>query len=152
MSEMSPEENSSLVAAMFKLVQKALPDLEELPQTEAEIQALTGADLGEAYEMCDKLCQLLATVVEESRHAPPAEKIRYAVEGFADVHADAVRDTGGHRTYSADFRDFVLEMMGPGEPGEGMSCTEMARATGVPQETLQDWIRQQTSLGASSMD
>lgn len=134
---------------MFMLVQKALPDLDELPQTEAEILAITGADQAEAYEMRDQLFQLLATVVEESRQAPPAERIYRAVNGFAAYHPDAVCDTGGHRTYSDDFRDFVLEMMGPGEPGEGMSCAEMALAAGVPQDILEDWIRSQTSPNAS---
>lgn len=149
MFEMSPEESSSLAAAMCMLVEEAELDLSGL-QTEAEILAVTGVDQSEAHEMRDQLLGLLATVVEESRQAPPAEKIYHAVRGFAGHHRDAICDTGGHRTYSDDFRDFVLEMMGPGEPGEGMSPAEMALATGiVPQETLEGWLRSQSGLGTS---
>jgi hypothetical protein len=148
MFEISPEESSSLAAAMCMLAQEAELDSSGLPQTEAEILAVMGVDQGETNEMRDQLLALMAAVVEESRQAPPAERIHHAVRGFAGHHRDAISDTGGHRTYSDDFRDFVLEMMGPGEPGEGMSPAEMASATGVvPLEILEDWLRSQAGRG-----
>jgi len=52
----------------------------------------------------------------------------------------AAAGPGGVRTfYSQGFREFVVTLIGPGGPGEGMTLPQAEYATGVSQRTLTAW-------------
>lgn len=133
----NPQVSPALGAALLLLCQQLVPDLNA---DEAEILAFTGATKDEALEMGHKLRELLSTVERESREASATERVTRAVRGYLWVHPDAVCDVDGCRTYTDDFRDYILCMRDPGEVGETLSIGEVALASGIPLNTIEGWM------------
>jgi hypothetical protein len=63
-------------------------------------------------------------------------------------HADAT--SGGpveQRSYSEDFRHFVVGLTAPGQPGETLSLIDLVYATGIPRATLKEWLQVPGAVG-----
>jgi hydrogenase maturation factor len=93
------------------------------------------------YDRLQEAMPALIEMAEQLERDPPAVRIRRAVAGFTKDHPDAIRDADGNRVYSGDFRDFVVAMRDPGEPGESLASEEIALASGVPLELYEEWVR-----------
>jgi hypothetical protein len=62
------------------------------------------------------------------------------VRDFAMEHPGAVTPLGrGRHSWSPEFRQYVLQLLGPTGPGAGMTLDEASRATGIPISTLVSW-------------
>jgi hypothetical protein len=72
---------------------------------------------------------------------PGTEAVLFAVRDYIMGHPCCVRSAPGRRrkTYTPDFRAFVLGLLGPGGPGHGMTGAQAECTTGVPANTLAHW-------------
>ena len=151
--EKSFQPPASVVAGLLLLLRDFLPDWEGLPKTSPEILKLAGAGQTQPYAMRERLRELLPTVVRSpgrpsSRLAEPCEqceqcpmmKIPVAIRDYLMAHPGSVDGKGERRTYSDDFRRFVVGLTGPGQIAEGMSDHGLADLVGVSRTTLYDWM------------
>ena len=154
--EKSFQPPASVVAGLLLLLREFLPDWDGLPKTSPEILKLAGAGQTQPYAMRERLRELLPTVVRSpgrpsSRPAEPYEqcdqcpmmKIPVAIRDYVMAHPGSVDGKGERRTYSDDFRRFVVGLTGPGQIAEGMSDRGLADLVGVPLTTLYDWMHPQ---------
>lgn len=108
----------------------------EWPKDKAAAAALVAA----ARQIGAELNALLPTVRDEAQWQSATVACLRAVIDYEDAHADARHYVGSRRSYSDDFRRFVLGLVGPGQPGEGMSIAALAYATDVPADVLTEWL------------
>lgn len=141
-----PQLTPSLHAALLLLARDHLPG--DAPRTVEGIMALTGAGKSQAYELRNRLRELLPTVLSAPGrpfNAPPEPKAReavlVAVRDYLIAHPGSVFGAGVRKVYSDGFRRFVLGLQAPGQPGERLSEAELADAVGIPFGTLKDWLR-----------
>lgn len=125
-----------------------LPDWDGWPRTAAETLALAGAGKSQSYELLGRLRDTLPSLLGTPGRptSPPADPnvegaVLHAVCDYLMAHPGAAYGTGERRTYTDDFRRFVVGLTAPGQPGEGGSGAELAHAAGVPLGTLKDWLR-----------
>ena len=160
MSENPFRATASLIAAFLLLLREFLPGWGGLPRTVAETLALTGAGKSQAYAMRDRLREMLPTLIgtpgrpasqpthscDECSHCGncsqcPMMNVLMAVRNYIVANPGSACGPGERCVYSDDFRRFVVGLVAPGRPGEGMSTAHLASATGVPLGTLKDWFR-----------
>ena len=132
-----------VIGALTRMVHELFPNLEKFPETEEEVLALSGADREEAREYLGRLRELLPTIAEEPQRPPPTPLIQVVqtVTEFLMTHPGSACQKGGRFKATGMFRRFILGLTAPGQPGEGMSAAELAYATGVPLEMLENWLR-----------
>ena len=133
-----------LLPALLLKIHEMYPELERPPDTEEEILALAGCSREEAYEMRDRLLELLPTLLEEPRVQDPELAVMDAVFNFVVAHPGAVQGPPESRTYSDEYRRFVVGLIEPGGPGEGLSTARLASLSVVPLATLEEWLRAST--------
>jgi len=146
------------VAALLLLAQDLIPECPEWPRTAAAALALTGAGKSQAYEMLGRLRSLLPSLLgSPGRPAtpPPVQDLTtlvvvVAVRDYLQAHPGAACGRGERTAYTDAFRRFVVGLAGPGQPGETLSMTDLAFATGVPVGTLKDWLRQPHPAGLAA--
>jgi hypothetical protein len=115
----------------------------------ADVVRALGVSRSRAYELADRLAKL-ATTLTQPRGRPPNPEVEPPSDVMFQVAA-LVRDylaehpgamsTGQRHTYTVGFRHFVLDLVAP----DGLACElgleRTAMATGVPADTLKDWLR-----------
>jgi hypothetical protein len=117
---------------------------------------VAGASRSQTYAMLARLRDLVPTLVGSpgrpvSQPARPDQRMRVlvALRDYLMAHPGAVSGTD-RRTYTDDFRHFVVDLVKPGEPGEGLSVEQLAWACAVPLGTLKDWMRSTEPQAAPS--
>lgn len=117
--------------------------------SKADVVRALGVSRSRAYELADRLAEL-ATTLTQPRGRPPNPEVEPPSDVMFQVAA-LVRDylaehpgamsTGQRHTYTVGFRHFVLDLVAP----DGLACElgleRTAMATGVPADTLKDWLR-----------
>lgn len=148
MGENASQPTPSVVAALLLLARELLPGCTEWPRTVADALRLSGAGKSQAYEVLGRLRHLLPTLLGSAGRpaSPPLdentiEEVLMAVRDYLFGHPGAICGTGERRTYSDDFRRFVVGLADPGQPAEGKSTAALAFASGVPLGTLREWLR-----------
>jgi len=137
----SSSRKSTRRADLFSVPCGPLTDeLIEWPEDEAEAAALTAM----CKKIGDQYRAVRAAVPDEKRWFDASIKIMTAVRYYLEAHADAIREVGGHRVYSDDFRRFVLALASDGRPGDGMPLAELAFSAMVPLAVLQGWLASPT--------
>lgn len=146
-----PQTRRSLIAALLLLARELLPNWSGWPATASGILALVGAGRSQAYEMLERLRNLLPTLIAAPGRPPAVSvsdatrSVGFAVRDYLLNHPGAVSGTDVRRTYTDHFRRFVVAVCAPLE-GVKMALTEMQEATGLPAGTLKEWLQ----LGRSS--
>lgn len=137
----------AVAAAILMLGREQLPRGEQAPDSVAGILSVTGAGRTQAYEMLDRLREVVLELVGKPGRPPSppgddkaAAAVTSAAYRFLLEHPGAVCGVAERRTYSDDFRRFVVGMTAPGGPAEGMSVAELAGVTALPLGTLKDWL------------
>jgi hypothetical protein len=130
-----------LLAALTALRARRLPR----PTVEQVIQA-TGASHSRAYELKDKLLDLLPTLqrpvgrpqAEPAPSRPDTSALSGQVLDFVMQRPGCVRHGGQRRRYSDAFRCFILELA---ERNRQVPLADFAAAVRVPPATVKDWLR-----------
>lgn len=137
----------SLQAALLLIARALTPEGSEVPRSVAEILARTGVSKSQAYEIRGKLHEVFPTMfgTAGSHPEPPAANqvsaVLVAIRDYLMRHPGSACHTGQRQVYSDGFRRFVVGLLEPGMPGEGLSVVELAEVSGVPYGTLKDWVR-----------
>lgn len=150
MSEAPLQIAPSLIGGVALLYREVVPDWQRLPRKVSDMLASIGAGKSQAYQSRDRLRDTLPTLLG-SPGRPPSPPSRpeaevavlKAVLTFTYSNAGAVVDGGERRTYSDDFRRFVVGLTGPGQVGEGMAMDDLAKACCLPMGTVKGWMRPQ---------
>ena len=82
-----------------------------------------------------------SSVLPNPKHLPAIGQFRARVHEYLDAHPGTLQGPRADPTYSLGFLAFILELLQPGEVGEGLSYTEICAATGVPLATLLQWFQ-----------
>jgi len=142
-----PPFHTSILAALLLLVRELVPQWPNWPLTE-EILALTGASRSQAYAMAARLRELLFTLMGKPGRpssAPPAHSSQLAVSRAINIYLldkpGAAYSSQVRTHYLDSFRCFILGLMDPGQPGEGLSVAELAEASTIPLGTLKGWFQ-----------
>lgn len=122
-----------------------LVDSNGTPLSEADILSLTGADRDEASEGLARWREVIPQMVREEA----LRNVPHAALDFVMSRPGALRKVDGSYICSDEYRDFVLSMMEPGGLGESLTVADMAEATHVPEELLQEWVRLRSVRGTS---
>ena len=141
----------SLAAAILLLGLQVLPAGEVWPGSVSEILTLTGAGRTQAYEVLARL-KAAAINLEGQPGRPPSPDgpaddrvaVLEKVRDFLFANPGAVCDQGARASYSDGFRQMVVGLAAPDQPGERLTTEALAQATGVPLGTLKDWLRTST--------
>ncbi len=144
MPDASPVE-PSVAAALLLMLRELAPELGQFPQTKGEVLALAGAyDESEVFEILERLRKELPALLEPLE---PMEGARHAIEGYhkCDDSPATIIGPDGRTIYTDDFLGFVMSLAAPGEPGRGLSTSELACVSGVPIAVLNDWLRRNSS-------
>ena len=134
-----------LIVARPLLVHLGLP----APKV-AEILAVTGAGRSEAYRLAKAIPDAVADLARP-RGRPPLEpqtpspdamcELRDKVIAFLIEHPGCVTTGGCRRSYSDDYRRFVLELAAARTEQTDGDLGAFAQAVAVPLPTLRDWLR-----------
>lgn len=121
----------------------------------AQILTATGAGRSRAYELADRLLDLLPELQRPpgrpaAGHASvPATgatcDIAALVRDYVMDHPGCVTPRGSRRRYSDGFRHFVLDLR---ERFAELDLETLATATGVPSRTLGEWLREAPTTSA----
>lgn len=117
------------------------------PSTVADTLAVTGAGRSQAYAMLLRLREAaVALVAPAGRPSPePSEAVTVAVlravRDFLMEHPGAVAGRGARRSYSDDFRRFVVGLATPDAIAQSLTVEQLADAAGISVGTLKDWLR-----------
>jgi transposase InsO family protein len=138
---------SSLQGAWILVGRNLVPQMEAWPRTVEAALALVGAGRTQTYEVCGRLWEAVSTVMgKPGRPAnPPLQtdaftEVCRAVRDYLLDHPGATCGRGERRRYSDGFRRFVVALTAPGQPGEGLTCAELAEGAGLPLGTLKGWL------------
>ena len=139
----TPIHHPSVQAGLLMLVREILPAEVDRPRTLAEIEAQTGVSRARAYEVQNRLKELLPEALSRPgrKPAPPPDRtseIFIAVRDYLMAHPGAVTP-GIRRHYTPDFIRFALGLAAPGAPGEHLTLDRLADLIGVPYDTLKLW-------------
>lgn len=144
MKQLSP---LALIRLAARLWQDVCPN-GRFPKTEEEVLAVTGADREEVHKLVEQLRGLFPVVGEEPPQslAPPTprQQVFEAVIRYEAVHPGSARRSDGPFKATGMFRRFVLGLTASGQPGHGMAIADLAWATGVPEDMLENWLRKAT--------
>jgi hypothetical protein len=148
MSSATVRVTPSITGALLLVLRDLLPDLKALPTAVEELLAIAGTGKSQAYAVLPRLQQLLPTLLRSAGRpaSQPSDRViretvLQAVLEYSFAHRDAVRDAGERRVYSDDFRAFIIDLTGAGQPAEGMSLNELAALCRIPLGTLKHWHR-----------
>ncbi len=143
----------AVAGAALLMARAVLPEWPGWP-TVGKTLALVGAGRSQSYQMLHRLRQALPTLIGEpgrptiplSTAGPAFVAALKAVRDFVVAHPGSAGENTGRRRYSDSFRSFVVRLVDPGQPGEGLTVDELAEVAGVPLGTLKDWLRHSTGL------
>ncbi|ACY18647.1 integrase catalytic domain-containing protein [Haliangium ochraceum] len=107
----------------------------DAPASRAILEA-TGADARRAYDECTRIARVVARR-ELSSESALAELSRCALR-FLMEHPGAVRSNVQRRSYSDEFRKFILALR---DEHGAIPLTVFSRAVEVPLPTLREWMR-----------
>jgi len=138
----------SVVAAVLLLARELFPDRKKWPWSVGDILALTGSGRSQAYEILQRLREVVRTLLRSPGRPPsqPLEQstrqlIADAVIDYLLEHPGAAYRREERRIYSDDFRRFIVDLTAPRQPGEGMSAAVLASACRLPVGTVKAWLR-----------
>lgn len=133
------------------LVGKEVVNWAGWPTTE-EILDLTSSGKSQAYAMMARLRELLPTLM--GKPGRPASEpvtansmlaISRAIQRYLMHHPGSAYFEQDRYQYLDDFRRFVVGLVAPGQPGEGLSVRQLAEASDIPLGTLKGWFHQAPS-------
>lgn len=140
--------HTSISAALLLLGREAVPQWPDRPTTE-EILNLTGSGKSQAYTMMARLRELLPVLLgKPGRPAatpPPANSVlavSRCIQDYLMRHPGSAHFQQGRYHYLDDFRCFIVGLVAPGQPGEGLSVAQLAAASSLPLGTLKGWFGQ----------
>jgi hypothetical protein len=79
----------------------------------------------------------------EPAHSEAGWKVRDAVYDYIADNAGSITGKDDRRTYTAQYRQFIVSLLDPDQPAQGMSIQELATYARIPLGTLKDWLRPQ---------
>ena len=139
--------HSSVQAALL-LLGRELVTWPGWPTTE-EILQLTGSGKSQAYVMTARLRELLSGLAGQpgrpSSEAPSRDArlaVLSAVVEFLVCHPGSAYLEEERRHYLGSFRRFIVGLVEPGQPGEGLSVAQLSDASQIPLGTLKSWLGQ----------
>lgn len=140
------DDSVALTGALMLVLHSRFPSWAAWPTTATETLALVGAHKTQAYELRRRVEELLSGVLGRpgrpaKQPTGPFEPAQAASEAVIDHLSRTLFGDGERRTYTGEFRRFVVGLIDPGQCGEGPSVAELARVTRVPLGTLKDWLR-----------
>ena len=138
----------ALAGAALLMARAVLPEWPGWP-TVAKTLALVGAGRSQSYQMLHRLWKALPTLIgAPGRPATPPPTVGpafvaalKAVRDHLRAHPGSACENAGRCRYSDSFRRFVVQLVDPGQPGEGLTVEELADVAGVPLGTLKNWLR-----------
>ena len=146
---MPPALTPLLRAAVTIVALRVLDEL-DLPHPAAtEVVESLGVSRSRAYELAHATEELLPSVQRPAGRpnkeaAEPPDDVAFVVacrvRDFLLDHPGAAHG-GVRHWYGEAFKLFVFDLLAPGGDAHGMSIQDAAIATGVPEETLRDWLR-----------
>lgn len=139
----------ALAGAALLMARAVLPGWSGWPATVADTLALVGAGRSQSYQILRRLWQALPTLIgTPGRPATPpptgGSAIVATLKAVRDhllAHPGSACENASRCRYSDSFRRFVVQLVDPGQPGEGLTVEELADVAGVPLGTLKDWLR-----------
>lgn len=118
---------------------KLYPDRENLPETEQDLVAFALAEADwKPDEREGRIAELLQTLLQLR---DPRLAVAVATREYTFTHQGATARVKGRLIFSDGLLRFIASLAEPGGPAEGLTVAELARAGGVPQETLEEWLR-----------
>jgi len=139
---------STLQAAILIVSEKILASFPEKPKSVRQMCSLLECSHSQAYEVANRLLD-----GAEGLFKPVGRPVA-PVAGRDDVTALLERDrnflrdnpgavTGGgvRQVYSVDYRNFVIGLRRPGQPGASMTVAEFARWMNIPEGTMKSWLQ-----------
>lgn len=139
-----------VVAGLAVLVIQALRDAGLPMPPLTEVVRLLGVPRQRAYEMAEQIREAITHLPRPVGRPPSPEAAevpddpRYAVcravRCFLETHPGAHVARDARDGYSAGFRRFIMRLRQRGAAGQSLSLPTFAQATGVPIETLRDWL------------
>lgn len=137
------------IAAAVLLLGRDLAAWPDSPTTD-EILERTGAGRSQAYAMMARLKELLPTLVGKpgrptSASAPANSELAVCrcIQQYLMRHPGSAYFDRDRYHYLDDFRRFIVGLVAPGQPGEGMTVAQLAEASSLPLGTLKSWFSQQ---------
>lgn len=137
--------HSSIQAALL-LLGRELVIWPGWPTTE-EILQLTGSGKSQAYVMAARLRELLGALAGKpgrpgSEPAPQDVRLTVlsAVNEFLICHPGSAYCEEERSHYLDSFRRFIVGLVEPGQPGEGLSVAQLSDASQIPLGTLKEWF------------
>lgn len=138
--------HTSISAAWMIVGKELLPEWQGWPATVADVLQMTGVSKSHAYALARRLRSAL-TALRGKPGPKPASipqsallNVSKAVQHFLMNHPGAAQQSTERGRYSDAFRRFIVGLIEPGQPGEGMSVADLAEATCIPVGTLKDWF------------
>ncbi len=140
-----PTFNASVAAAVILLAREimAWPDW----PTTKEILMQTGSSRSQAYVVKSRLEQRLPELLGQPGRPPASPPLRdsvlrvsQAIQDYLLQNPGSAHLCGERFCYSDKFRRFILALVEPGQPGEGLSMAQLAEASRVPLGTLKGWF------------
>lgn len=134
------------IAAALLLLGRETVSWPGWPSTE-EILELTGSGRTQAYAVTARLRELLPSLLGKPGRPPstPAPTdallvVSRCIQDYLMRHPGSAHFHQGRFHYLDDFRRFIVGLVGPGQPGEGLSVAQLADATSLPLGTLKSWF------------
>ena len=130
---------------MLLLLREIMPEFEAVQRPEADIAAITGADVVEACAVRDKLLAELPRLAEEpivdNPHAAAVAPIREAVDRYFETHPGSLYQALMCQNYSDEYRSLVISLV-RSNAAATVPTAELSRVCGVPPAILEEWRRQ----------
>jgi transposase InsO family protein len=140
--------DTPIAAALMLLARETVKQWPDWPTTD-EILKLTGCGRSQAYEMMarlrDRLPTLLGKLGRPALTPPPPDSVVAVsrhIQGYLLRHPGSAQVSQERFHYTDNFRRFIVGLVGPGQPGEGLSVAQLAEASSIPHGTLKSWFSQ----------
>ena len=124
--------------------------------------AALGVSRSQAYELADRIHENLSTLARPGGRPPPSPKapehedapyaVACAVRDFLTLHPGAIVSHQKRQAYSDELRRMVVGLRNEGGSGHGLSLARFAQASGVPLETLRQWLNTDLSSPPTDAD
>jgi transposase InsO family protein len=136
----------SSIAAALLLLGRELMNWTDWPTTD-QILKQTGASRSQAYAMASRLKERLPTLMGKPGRptSEPASMdsllaVSRCIQNYLIRHPGSAYFDQGRHHYLDDFRRFIVGLVEPGQPGEGLSVAQLAEASSIPLGTLKSWF------------
>lgn len=134
------------IAAALMLLGREVFHWPGWPTTD-QILEQTGSSKSQAYAMASRLRVLLPTLMGKPGRPPSEEApavsllaVSRCIQDYLMRHPGSAYFDQDRHHYLDDFRRFVVGLVEPGQPGQGLSVAQLAEASSIPLGTLKSWF------------